>query len=189
MKRILKSVSILIILALVSVNCEKATDNPPVVNPPAEKDNEMVYNDTSYALSQGFFEYYGQFQQGGAYNLDLYLLSSGFVLHEVDGVIDSISGGGESIYFELFSADSAGLAEGTYSYDSNYPGESGTFTSAGGVIGFDFENETGFEFEIEDGTFTVTKDGDYEFNFSGTDELNHSVTLYFKGEIPFIEFE
>jgi predicted small lipoprotein YifL len=187
MKRTLKSIFALMLLVSITLSCEKKTNDPPVVIPP-EKNNEMVYNGTSYALSQGFFENFGQVPENGSYNIDLVLISSGIVLHESNGIIDSVAGSGEFFYFELFSSDSVGLTEGTYTYDPNYPGENGTFTTASGAIDFDIENETGFEFEIEEGTFTVIRnEGIYEFSFNGTDDFNHLVTLYFKGEIPFIE--
>lgn len=71
--------------------------------------NHMTIADKSYEMSQAVLENYGQFS-GTGYNFDLLLLSPGLVLHEVNGEIDSISGIGHALSFEIFTATEEMLA-------------------------------------------------------------------------------
>lgn len=143
--------------------------------------NHMTIADKSYEMSQAVLENYGQFS-GTGYNFDLLLLSPGLVLHEVNGEIDSISGIGHALSFEIFTATEEMLSPGEYTYDADGTENPGTFDEGSAIVDFDIAIEDGTYFEITSGKLTVGKNGNtYTFNFDGTATNNVKVTAYYKG--------
>ncbi|MCU0359003.1 MAG: hypothetical protein MUE95_15685, partial [Cyclobacteriaceae bacterium] len=60
------------------------------------------YDGKTYELANGFLENWGP-TPVSSFNLDLILLSDSFVLHETGEVLDSITGVGDGLYFEMFA--------------------------------------------------------------------------------------
>ncbi len=93
------------------------------------RNNAISFDSKEYALSEGYLEYYGKVPGKGSYNLDLTLLSSGFTVHEANGGIDSVSGTGNIVYLEVFTADSV-FDSKPYTFDPEERHEAGTFDRA-----------------------------------------------------------
>ncbi len=168
------------ILGIFFVGCKKDDDDAPK--------NQMTYNETEYDLSQGFLENYGTWDRSEAYNFGLVLLSSGFIVHEIDGEIDSLSGTGHGIVFDIYTSNPDKLEIGDYTYDSNSTENAGTFDYAGGVFNYSMLTEDGEEFEINGGKLKVVQNGDiYELNFDCTTEEGKPITGFYKGSIKYYD--
>ncbi len=103
---------------------------------------------------------------------------------EKDGTIDSISGTGTAIVFEVYSAGSDKIDAGQYVFDSLSFAKPGTFSYADAVFDYNTEIETGTEVEMNAGTLTVKKvDNDYEFTFNCKAYDRKTVTGYYKGTV------
>ena len=150
MKYLVKGIFALLAIGVMTVSCKKDEDEPT-------PKNQMTVDGIEYLLSQGVLENYGQPQADDAYNFDLTLLSSDFTLYEVNGEIDSVSGTGEAIFFELYTSNSSALEPGEYVYTETATDDPGTFHYAGGAINYNTETQTGTEFDIIDGIVTVKK--------------------------------
>jgi hypothetical protein len=146
--------------------------------------NQMTIDGTEYDFSQGVIENYGIWNSVDAYNFDVTLLTSGFTIHEVNGEIDSISGIGSGINFELFSSDSTDLAIGEYVYDENGDGKAGTFIFGGAVVNFNAETEEGIEYNFSGGTITIASNGDkYMLSFMCQTDENVEVFGIYEGPL------
>ena len=149
----------------------------------------MTFNEVEYDLAQGILENYRKLDEAEDYNIDLVLISSGFVVHEVGGEIDSLSGEGHLIYFEMFTSDPNKLALGDYNYDPNETGKAGTFDDGGCLLNYDTQTEQGTFLEISGGKITVVQNGDtYEFNFDVITEGGKHITGFFKGSIKYYDY-
>jgi hypothetical protein len=152
-------------------------------------DNHVIYNNTTYALSQGFFA------QGNIYGdslsyFEIALFSDDLTIitdpdHSFE--VDSFAGKGEFLLAGFFSPSSEKLLDGTYetvpsgqSYNlrSPYTWPMGMFFM--GFTNDDYEQKARFG----SGTITVKNLGNnkYEFTFNiTTKEDKKSFTGYFKG--------
>lgn len=154
-----------------------------------EKSNQMTIAGVEYELSYGVIENYGIWSSVEAHNFDVTLLSSGFTVHEVNEEIDSISGIGNGISFELFSSDSTDLAVGEYVYDANEEGNAGTFIYAGAVTNYNIETGEGPEYDITGGKVTVNQNGStYELSIDCTTDDNKTITGYYKGGLTMYDY-
>ena len=164
-------------LSIFFVGCKKDDDTPK---------NQMQYKDVEYDLSQGFLESYGKLGDNTANNYSLILLSSGFTTYEEDGEIDSISGIGHGIVFDLFATRTDKLDIGDYLYVSEGSGNAGTFNYANGVLNYNAQTEEGVEFDIDGGKLTVVQNGDtYELKFDCTTEEGKQITGFYKGSLKY----
>lgn len=147
--------------------------------------NYMNVAGTNYEMSQAILENYGQFS-GSGYNFDLVLLSPGFVIHEVNGELDSVSGVGHGISFEIFTATEDFLSSGEYTYDADGTEAPGTFDDGTAVVEFNSTTENGTYYDITGGKLTVEKSGTtYTFSFDGTATNDVKISAYYKG-VPII---
>jgi hypothetical protein len=174
----MKKFRILLMLLLVAVvlapGCKDDDDD-------TTPSSQMTIADTSYEMSQAVLENYGQ-HSGAGYNFDLILLSQGFVLHEVNGELDSVSGVGNGLSFEIFTATEDMLDAGEYLYDGEGTEAPGTFDEGVAVVDFNTITEDGNYYDITNGKLTVEKsDNTYTFTFEGTDSHNVTITAYYKG--------
>lgn len=164
---------------LFMVGCKKDSNS---------SNNKMNYDGTDYNLSQGFLENFGQWTDEMDYNMGIVLLSSGFTVHEVDGEIDSLSGIGHGIVFDLFTTSINKVEVGVYTYDAGESGQAGTFNYSNGVINYNSATEDGTEFDITAGKLTIVQNGDtYELNFDCTADNGKHVTGYFKGSLKYYD--
>jgi len=183
MKNLLKITFGLFFLSILFMGCTKKADN--------STKNYIKYDNKEYDLSSGgiFSGDFGTKQahltgtvQG--YPISLLLISSGFTLHEIGGIVDSISGTGSGIVFEAFSASQDKLDEGQYVFDSLSLENPGTFQYSDAVFDYNSATEVGTEVEMNAGTFSVKKSGnDYEITFDCKTYDGKTVTGYYKGSI------
>jgi len=179
MKNVSKFLVGAIVLSIFFMGCKKDDDTPK---------SQMTYKDVEYDLSQGFLESYGKWSDNSANNFSLILLSSGFTAHEEDGEIDSVSGIGHGIVFDLFATSPDKLDVGDYIYVSDGSGNAGTFVYANGVLNYNAQTEEGIEFDIDGGKLTVVQNGDtYELKFDCTTEDGDQITGFYKGSLKYYD--
>ena len=106
MKKLVQIVLIVLAINFLNVQCNK--DNTITKN-------AITYQNQVYNIDKGTLENYGIIH-GTGNNLDLTLLSNGFTIHETNGLIDSISGTGNGIYFEMYTTGTTALAVGDYTF-------------------------------------------------------------------------
>ncbi len=153
------------------------------------KKNYIQYNNKQYDLSQGIMlpgDSLDKSTEVGTigHSINLLLMSSGFTIHESNGMVDSISGKGTAIVFEVYSNSSDKIDDGQYVFDSLSFAQPGTFDYADAVFDYDILTEEGTEVEMNAGTLTVKKSGnDYEFTFDCKAYDGKTVTGYYKGVV------
>jgi len=177
---------VILMTTITFVSCEK--DEEEEVTPPVVVlKSHIKYDNTEYPLAAGYLENYGL--EDSTYNTDLVLLSSGFTVHESNGEIDSLSGTGDGIIFEMYSSQGDKLDIGDYIYDENETYASKTITYGDLVLNYSIADETGFEASLEDGKVTVISNGaEYELSFEGTDENGKAVSGYYKGTLKYYDY-
>lgn len=179
MKKISTLIIGVLILSIFLAGCKKDENTPK---------SQFTYDGIEYELSQGVMENFGQWGNNMNYNMEIVLLSSGFTTHESNGEIDSLSGTGHGIIFDLFTTDANKPAVGDYNYDAQGTGQAGTFAYGDAVINWNTQTETGTEFEINGGKLTVVQSGDtYELNFSCTTDTGKTITGYYKGSLKYYD--
>jgi predicted heme/steroid binding protein len=182
MKNLKTTFLTLLAVSILFVACKKDDED-------STPKNQMTIAGTEYDFSQGFIENYGTWLLIEAYNFDVTLISSGLTIHEIGGEIDSISGIGHGISFELFSSDSTDLAIGEYVYDENDDGNAGTFSYAGAVVNFNAETEEGTEYDITEGKVKVSQNGgNYELSFDCKTEEGTIITGFYKGNLKLYNY-
>jgi hypothetical protein len=147
------------------------------------KKNSINYQNQVYNLDKGVLEYYGNIH-GSGNNLDLTLLSSGLVIHETNNLIDSISGTGNGIYFEMFTTGTASLTVGDYTFDSDSTGNAGTFDYGNVILNYNTETNQGINQDITGGVISIKSSGlTYEITFNCTLKNGNGITGYYKGPL------
>lgn len=148
------------------------------------------YNGTEYNLSQGFLENYGKYGAEEGYNLDLSLLSSSFTLHYSNGEVDSVSGIGHALTFELFTTLPDKLDIRDYAYDATESGAAGTFDWGMVLMDYNTLTETGTSFEITGGKVSITSNGsEYEVTINCTTSDGKTITGYYKGALKYFNYD
>ncbi len=169
-------ISFVIIISLFT-NCNNDDDN--------NTNNHLIVDGSSYNLSQGTAEYYPDFFAEGVddrFNIDLTFFSSGFTINE-EGYYTG-EGGGQGIYFEMFSPTTNKLANGTY----NYSVSEDPFTFD---VGSFFESsETGMllqSIEVVDGEIIIknSENDYYELTFECVDAEGKIIEGEYKGGVGF----
>jgi hypothetical protein len=182
MKEIMKGLRLLLAFTIVLSGCKKDSNDET-------RSNAINYEGLEYSLSKGFLEYYGKVSDKESYNMDLTLISSGLIVYELNGEIDSVSGIGNVLYFEVFTSDSGFLDSRTYTFDPLKTYEPGTFDN--GVVGLNLNVLTfeGEYFPIVSGSFKINKKGDeYEFSVNCKNGTGKTITGYFKGTLKYYNY-
>lgn len=176
MKTFVSTLASVLLLCFALTGCEKDSK----LN---ETKNSLKVDSTEYEISKGILEYYGS--NGSGYNIDLTLYSPGITIHENQGLPDSVSGNGHTLYFEMYSSSSEKLELGDY--PENNTGNAGTFDIANYIVNWDVALNPGIDLiPITTGTVKIIKNGpEYELSFSGTDINNKAITCYYKGNLKF----
>jgi hypothetical protein len=165
----------LLVLSFSSCKKDKKTDDPL-------QSNHLIVDGTEFALSQGYLEYCGG--DGTGYKFNLFLMSSGITINGVKGVLDSASGNGHVINIEIYSSRHDELPGG--SYIINNTGFAGSYKIAGYVLNWNTTQQIVFN-TITSSVIKVAKNGaEYELTFSGTGLNNKSVSIYYKGNLKYI---
>ena len=166
---------------LLIVGCKKDRDNSP--------GSYIKHGDVVYELSQGILENYGKYGTSEANNLDVILLSPGFKIHESNGQIDSISGMGNGIHFEIHDSSFDKLDIDDYIYN-NESEQLGTFNHSSAVFNYDSRSENPQEFEISSGKLTVKMNGsEYELSFDCLDSDGKIISGVYKGSLKYYNYD
>lgn len=187
MKTLTKLLAYGILSFLLLSSCEKLKDDDTDGESYA---NFFEYDGSKYSITQAFIENYGKAGSGEIYNLDLYLLSGEFEIIESNGLVTSIDGTGNGLYFELFSKYSNKIDTGIYTCYSSKIGEIETFDQGNVYIGYDFTTETGIKLEIKEGYISVEQnDPTYEIQIECTLKNGSQFTGYYKGAAGYYDYE
>jgi hypothetical protein len=182
MKKLLELVVSVLAISLLIGSCSKDTVD---TNTNEQIKNSITYDGKIYYLNGGFLEYYGIIQ-GTGYNIDLILITSGLTPVITNGQVDSITGTGSGINFELFSSNSTALEVGDYTFDASSSGSPGTFDFGNAIFNFNTTTGTGATQDINGGKVTIKSNGSiYELSFNCTAADGKSVTGYYKGSLNY----
>lgn len=182
----LKALFALMVAGVLFTACNKDDDDK---DDPKPATSAIQYNGQSYELKHAFLENYG-LSSPGVYQLDLSLISDGFTIHTSDGEIDSLSGTGSAIYFELFTTQSNALDNTTYTLDTTNIGAVGTFDYGDILINFNLSTFEGIWMIMTEGTLKVVKSGDtYEFTVNVKDETGKTLTATYKGSVDYYNYD
>jgi hypothetical protein len=144
--------------------------------------NQITYNGVNYAIDKVAAVRW--FKKATGYNYALVFISPGGQFHTTGSVIDSLSGTGTGIAFDVYSADSNGIAAGNYVFDSTWSGDAGTLGYVSMVMNYNFSTDEGDDVEFVGGTLTAKKSGsDTEFTYSGKDAMGKTMSFYYKGVV------
>jgi hypothetical protein len=176
-KNLSRLAGFLIIAVGILAGCNK-DDNAPK--------NQFTYEGTNYNLKTGFIENYGA-STDVAYNTDLTFVSSEFTVHDASGEVDSISGTGHFVYFEIYSSSQTEIVPGTYTFDESESGNALTFDW--GAFGMNTVAYGGTYKSLSAGTVIVKKSGTtYTITFDCTDSNTKKITGYFKGTLDYYDY-
>lgn len=142
------------------------------------KKNMFNHDNKDYELSNAYLENWGL--NGGKYDINLSLVSSGVKIIEKNGEIESASGIGHAIIFEIISKTKI-LAVGEYRFDEDNDVPN-TFGYSSFGFDYNFDLEKGASLKITGGSVNVIKSGsEYELTFDLVAQDGKKVTGYFKG--------
>lgn len=149
----------------------------------------LTFDGKTYDLASGLLIDYGQFKTTEGHAQVLFLYSSGIKIHEGAGKIDSTSGKGHIVYFEIFSPLSNTLGEGEYIFDDTATFLAKTFGFSYVVFNADYITSDGEVHEIIQGKVNVKKDGNnYELTFDCTEGSDgKKLTGYYNGPLKFYD--
>jgi len=182
MKTKLKYLLCLLLLVVIAISCGKDHDDAgtPV--------NYLKVDGEYYELNYGYQEDWGTGSYYEGYNVDVVLMSDGisvnFDTYDVTGV-------GNVVYFEFFTAGENGIGAGRYVYTSSEPYAAGTFDDGEYLINFDVSTEesekSGY---FKSGSVTVCRNGSvYEITIDGADSSGKKITGYYKGSLVLVDVE
>lgn len=158
---------LLLAVAMTSVSCNKDDDDNG-------SGDSFTYNGTTYDLSQGYIISYGN-NGNESFDFDVVLVSEGLVL-DADG---DFSGTGDYVLLDLNTNSSAGLVDGTYTYDEDEE-DRDSFILTFGDAGINFNPASGSGTLLEANAGTVTVDGD-EITFDLTIPGGQKIEGSFEG--------
>lgn len=161
----------LAMIGLLALSCNDDDDD----NTPS---NQFTYDGTTYELSQGLLEEYGD-NGNGSFDFDVTLLTSGINFNNTTG---EATGEGSGVYLDLNSPSEEGLVNGTYTFGDER--DAFIMVDAEIVTDYDFEAGTGQIISVVDGTVELTEDeGVYSISFELTASNNETITGTYNGEL------
>ncbi len=189
MKNSIKFLIVLFVMSSVFAGCDKDKDKDDdtdsVVVAPT---NYFMHGTTSYDISQCLMFGYGEYQPG-IFSIDINFITPGITLHQSNGQIDSTSGNGNIVYFELMTSDATLLDVGTYTYSDGTTSEIKTFEYGGAIIDYKSDgtgDET--EYEVASGTLTVISNSStIEITYDCIDLTGNVLKGHYKGAYTFID--
>ncbi len=184
MKNSIKFLLALFLVSTVFLGCDKdkdddTDDDSTVVVTPT---NYFSYDGTNYELNNALLTEYGAVATG-VYNIDVNILTPGIVIHENNNIIDSITGNGNFMYFELLTSEMSTLDEGSYTYSDGTTTSVKTYTSANATFGYKAaDGSYDSEQEIISGTFTVISNSStLEVTFDCINDAGKAIKGKYKG--------
>jgi hypothetical protein len=169
------------IVAVAFSACKKDDDsNGNGTTPPPAKKNELVYDGVKSDIKSSVMIDYGNYGGFNAYNFDIFLSTKDLVWN---AQAEDFAGIGDLLYFELFTTDSTGLADGSYSQSNIDFGKPNTFETGFYIINFNTSNSSLDDMlEVNSGGLTSKRNGnEYEFVIDVTLDSGKKLTGYYKG--------
>ena len=169
---------ILLLFAVVLFSgCKKDDDIVP--------QSTITFNGAKYDLANGLLIDYGQFAKTEGNAQVLFLYSSGIKIYEAAGKIDSTSGKGHVVYFEIFSPVANMLGDGDYKFDDNGTFFAKTFGFSYVVLNADYITSGGEVHKIIEGIVSVKKAGNiYDITFDCTEGSDgKKLSGFYKGPL------
>ncbi|GLU53138.1 hypothetical protein [Dyadobacter frigoris] len=172
-----KSFFLLVIITFIFSGCKKDDEIVPK--------NIVTYDGTDFELASGLILDFGQLSSSQGNAQVLFLYSSGIKIHESGGKIDSTSGTGHTVYFEIFSPTSTILGDGEYTFDPYFTYKAKTFSNSYTVFNANYATSQGEFHEIMSGKVVVKKEGnDYTITFDCKEDLaGKQLTGFYKGSL------
>jgi hypothetical protein len=178
MKKIIQLLIGLTVIIILPFQCMK--DN-------STQKNSITYQNQVYNIDKGVLEFYGKIR-GNGNNIDLTLLSSSLTIHETNGLIDSISGTGNGVNFEMFTTGTTALQVGDYTFDNDSSGNAGTFDYGNVILNYNTTTNQGTNQDITGGAISVKSAGAvYEITFNCTLKNGNGLTGYYKGPLKYYD--
>lgn len=178
MKKIIQLLIGLTVIIILPFQCMK--DN-------STQKNSITYQNQVYNIDKGVLEFYGKIR-GNGNNIDLTLLSSSLTIHETNGLIDSISGTGNGVNFEMFTTGTTALQVGDYTFASDSSGNAGTFDYGNVILNYNTTTNQGTNQDITGGAISVKSAGAvYEITFNCTLKNGNGLTGYYKGPLKYYD--
>jgi len=189
MKNLMKFFFGMLALTFLFMSCEDDNNN----DEEETQESYFKFDATKYELSEAIMFYHGADKKSSTYIFILHLLSDGYTIHESDGLVDSITGTGNSIAFRFQVSDSSNLLKTSYYYNDSTL-ETNSFRGYAAIDGSTY-NETGDLIQIDSGDITVKQNGSpYELDFSGQGyyyrkvvEL-YDISAYYNGSVKFYDY-
>lgn len=166
-----------VIVSFIFFGCKKEDEVAPK--------NIVTYDGTDFEISSGLILNFGQLSTSQGNAQVLFLYSSGIKIHESGGKIDSTSGNGHTVYFEIFSPASTILGDGEYTFDPYFTYKEKTFSNSYTVFNANYSTSEGEFHEIFSGKVIVKKEGnDYIITFDCKEDLaGKQLTGFYKGAL------
>jgi hypothetical protein len=183
----MKFLKSILLATVVSITFNSCGDDDDVATVAAGGTGSIVYDGTTYPLSQGFLINYGADTTTNPvlYNYDIVLYSNDF---NFDLANQTATGVGTNVYLELWSTQATGLKNGTYTYVN---GVATDLSFTNGFIGLDFNIQTGdgrIEDDVNSGTAVLTIDNTrVDLTFTFTTDLGETVTGSYSGNLTAID--
>lgn len=176
-------------LTFLFMSCEDDNNN----DEEETQESYFKFDETKYELSEAILFYHGDDKESNTYIFILHLMSDGYTIHESDGLIDSVTGTGNSIAFRFQVSDSSNLLKTSYYYNDS-TSEANSFKGYAAIDGNTFK-ETGDLIDIDSGDITVKQNGSpYELDFSGQGYFVskipdfRDISAYYNGSVKFYDY-
>lgn len=190
MKNSIKFLLALFIMSTVFVGCGKDDDEDTDdgTGDVVTVTNYLMIDATKYELNKSYIYEYGEVGTD-LYNIDMELSSPGLIYHTSNNDIDSVTGAGNVIYFELFTSNMSILDTGVYTYDEN-GSVAKTLISGTANIGLNVaNNDAGDEYIVASGTFTVISNSTtIEISFNCVGDNGKVIKGQYKGSATSYDF-
>jgi hypothetical protein len=153
--------------------------------------NRIDFEGNSVVLDKAILENWGEYTQDEPYQgnrLVVGAFSPEVRVHYAANDVDSLSGRGHGIVFELFSGKSNNFAETVFIYSADHHAI-GTFSFGLVYYDFLFESDDWLQEQfINSGTLSLSAtDGKLVLGFNGNFETGEAVSAYYEGAYDFLE--
>lgn len=152
-------------------------------------ENYIKYDGEFYVIEKGLLANNGNLSADGANQMNLRLLSNGFIIEAGNKSID-VNGIGNGLSLHIYTGSGTELMSGTYVYNE-FSEEEFHYNWGTVFINYNTETEIGEVLElVKSGDVTVSKSGDiYDIALNLIDENNTPWTGHFKGTLTYYNME
>lgn len=182
MNKSIKFLLVLFIMSVAFIGCDKDETPNDDGNNSTVLANYFMHGANNYVLTNSIV--FSDRQYGpGVYSNDVTLLTDGIIIHESNGMIDSVSGSGNVVQLGLATAQETTIDVGDYVFSDNMPAVINTCAYAGVMINYISTDEDAVEeYEAVSGKVTVvTFSTIIEVTFEFIDDSGKTIKGHYKG--------